>query len=339
MTVDELFVSDTIDTTDSIINDAIINISQLLINSYYITKALHLLDNKPDISKHNLNFPVYLGNYAMLCKMRWGGFVVAPTWNIDVAPGAIKNGIIESHITKFISDILKPGYKTVNVGANFGYYTCLHANKAGSEDHVFSFEANPVMFIYLLRTLYYGGIIHRVSAYHRAVSNTIDELVPINFDYQFIGSGSVEPQSNLPQIPETMGNSSFWQPDNVNFILDDNSKFNLKGLYNKISVPTTTLDKIINEPIDLIQIDAEGSEAKILLGAEHIIKISNNIKIIFEWGVIQYNKRSEDYRNICIHSFLKLYNLSFSFHKILLDGTLSPAINSSYLLNDAEFGD
>ena len=36
-----------------------------------------------------------LGANMLLVKLQFGGYVVVPTWNIDVATGIVKDGIIE----------------------------------------------------------------------------------------------------------------------------------------------------------------------------------------------------------------------------------------------------
>jgi len=285
--------------------------------------------------------PIYLGNNLMLCQMKWGGWVVAPTYNIDVAVGAIRDGCIEIATTQFIKDNLSYGDYYINVGANFGYYTSLAGNIVGNKGFVYSYEANPVMFAILLRTIFYAGIPDRIKAFNRAVSNCADKTVELFFDYQFIGGGTVV----LNNTPSLYDNNLIWDMENVKELLHDDGSFIGKGLYSKADVKTTTLDlTVTHQYINMIQCDAEGSEPFILLGARDIISRSKKIKIIFEWHATSYQRRDSTYKETVHELWDFLKSEGFQIRKILpcLQSSkvnLSEAMTFHEMTQLAEHGD
>ena len=240
--------------------------------------------------------PVYLGRDLMLCQMRWGGWVVCPTWNVDVAVGLIRDGIIEEALTRFVMQNVSKGDTFVNVGANFGYYTVLAAKLIEAQGKVYSFEANPIVFSVLLKTMYYAGFVDRINLYNRAVSNKDGEDLYMDFDYQFIGAGSI---MYCKEVCDS--NNEFWNKDNLKYILDENGKYCEKySIYNKIHTKTVSLDTVLSdETVDWILCDAECAEPLIMLGAKKLISNSSNVKIVFEWGSRNYSGfggLGEDYR-------------------------------------------
>jgi hypothetical protein len=69
----------------------------------------------------------YLGRARMLVKTVWAGWLKVPTFNMDVAVGAIRYGIIEPWTTWAAQELIRPRCVYVNVGSNFGYYVALWA--------------------------------------------------------------------------------------------------------------------------------------------------------------------------------------------------------------------
>ena len=56
----------------------------------------------------------------LLVEASWGGFMVVPTFNLDVAIGVVRDGVIEPWTTRLVQDLLRPGDIYLNAGANFG---------------------------------------------------------------------------------------------------------------------------------------------------------------------------------------------------------------------------
>jgi hypothetical protein len=96
----------------------------------------------------------YLGRDRMLVKTAWGGWLEVPTFNMDVAVGAMRDGIIEPWTTRAVQELLRPGSVYVNVGSNFGYYVALAGAIVGDTGKVVAVEPNPYVIPYLLRNLF-----------------------------------------------------------------------------------------------------------------------------------------------------------------------------------------
>ena len=70
----------------------------------------------------------------------------------------------------------------------------------------------------------------------------------------------------------------------------ENTEWYKEGAYHKVSVPTKTLNQCnyFNGSIDLIKLDAQGSELDIIKGGEDIIK--NAKFVLIEVSLLQYNE-------------------------------------------------
>ena len=54
------------------------------------------------------------------------------------------DGFWESWITLFFARNVRPGMTVIDVGANFGYYTCVFADAVGASGRVIAIEPAPV---------------------------------------------------------------------------------------------------------------------------------------------------------------------------------------------------
>lgn len=285
------------------------------------------------------NEKIYIGRDLIVCRQQWGGWVVCPTWNMDVAVGSIRDGVIEESVTKFVMQNLHIGDNFINVGANFGYYVSLGGNIVGPTGHVWGFEANPEIFRVLIKTLFYSGVINHTTVYNRAVSNINDKELEFFFDYQFLGGGrhpaysiGVENDQNL-----------FWDSCDINSLLEENGKFLLKGLYSHFFQKTITLDSVIaTKKIDFLLCDAETAEPYVILGAQDIIKRSEKIKIVFEYTSINYKEGTKQQQEAIVNmlNFLKEYGFIIKIiQPNLVNGevVLSDPIDYQAMIHD-DFG-
>ena len=269
------------------------------------------------------NHCLYLGNGEILTRTKWGGYIVVPSYNIDVAVGIIRDGIIEPWTTRLVQELLKEGQTYVNVGSNFGYYTSLGGRIVGSKGKVFSYEANPYVFPFLMKTIYYSGIPNIVTAFLRAALDKSNDTIDFDFDFQYIGGGHVDFSDKNKNICN-IDTSLFWEHDSIPLLLDKNGMWvKGKGLLKTTKVKTVTLDDTIkNENIDLIQCDAESSEPLIIIGSKKIISRSPNCKIIFEWSDYSFENGSSDYKDSSREMWSFLCNCDFNIRRLI------PKINS-----------
>ena len=151
-------------------------------------------------------------------------------------------------ITVSASGEVKSKPTVVEIGANVGYFTTLLGRLVGGQGCVRAFEANPALFDLLTENIDINGLVPFVRAEPMLVCDTCGER-QINLLERHHGSGSM---------------LSFG---------DD-----FLALYHErkttVAVPATTLDEYWRgeaRAIDLVKMDAEGSEPMIVEGMHNIL--------------------------------------------------------------------
>ena len=276
-----------------------------------------------------------LSNHEMLVELSWGGYVVVPTYNLDVSIGAIRDGIIEPWTTETVMNNVFPGQRVINVGANFGYYSALLGRLVGNLGTVFSIEANPYLLSYLIKSIYYNGTPNQTKIFSFAAWNAKENIV-LEFNPAFIGGGSV---INGTTQANTEIEKALWTQSNLSDLV---SMPNCEWLQNdrsiSVDVPTRPLDEIIPAPIDFMLMDGEGSEPYVILGMEKVLKDSPNFKFISEWSPAYLN-RGSDYRAKVRLMIELLGSLGFQAQHInpqgFPDWSLGPRFKPEELLNQA----
>ncbi len=204
---------------------------------------------------------VYLGNNKALTKTIWGQKIFVDTRDVSLTPHILVDGYWEMWITNVLLNVLKEGMTVVEVGANVGYYTLLVASKIGKHGKCFAFEANPEIFELLFRNVEVNGFLDRVILVNKAVANRTGWL-------------------KFHKYHRHMGSSSITLPDRrtLENILDD---------IEMIDVEVVSLDDYFSGKsvtIDILKMDAEGSEPLILKGARELLRCNSNLIIIMEWA-------------------------------------------------------
>lgn len=183
-----------------------------------------------------------------------GHKILVFTKDFGIAPHIIANGIWETNIEGAILRLIEPGSTVVEVGCNIGYHTLAMAQTVGDNGHVYGFEANPKLFTLLHWSLDLNGLRPRTTLFNHAVTDKIGE---VRFDYDPIAAGGGHVVT----------------------------KDHREGP-NAITTKSEPLDKTLGklESIDLIRMDAEGSEPLIIAGAVELIGRSPKLRIVTEWS-------------------------------------------------------
>lgn len=220
----------------------------------------------------------------LLVRTLYGFQMVVPGWNVDVGIGIVRNGIIEPWTNAVVLDLLRRGDHFINVGANFGYYAALAAQRVEREGKVYAVEANPVVFPYLVKTAYWSGFPDVIRMFNCAAAGPAmhGKQVEFLFDPQFIGGGSM----GSPGSPPRPFGDCFWSKDNIHEALGPHREFIAKGVFASIQAECQTLDSFIptTAPIRAMLIDAEGSECHVIAGAKETIRRCPNMSIVMEWA-------------------------------------------------------
>ena len=153
--------------------------------------------------------------------------------------------------------------KVIDVGANYGYYTLLSARCIGEKGCVYSFEPNPGTFEVLKKNIevnYAGSI---VKAHQLAVLDSRKEI-ELHVLRKFQGSTSQFTPELVPE-PDT--------PPEQRPLVD-----------------AAPLDEIVQDKVDLIKIDAEGSEPLVFEGMKGILSRNPELIIFMEINVPMIRK-------------------------------------------------
>ncbi len=258
---------------------------------------------------------LYLGNDEVLTRTVHGYYMVVPGYNIDVAVGLVRDGIIEPWTSNVVRHILKPGDVYINVGANFGYYTLLGAQLVGRQGTVYAIEANPHVFTYLVKSVYWGGYPDVVKAYNVAAYSSDGDELTLQFDPQFIGGGSVMAGHDFGGTLH----ASLWRGENIRQTLDAHNRFAHRGLFCTVHIDSTKLDTLIGDQVSprLLHMDIEGAEADALLGAAQMLAQHPDLEIIVEWLGTRLDEEFAGPKYRQVARFLS--SLGFKFYRIETD--------------------
>jgi len=253
------------------------------------TMDMHLHNSQASEPVQRLPAPVKerrilpLFENELLVETKRGYLMVVPSWNLDVAIGIVRDGVIEPWTNEVFASMFGRGDTVVNVGANFGYYSFLAGHQVGGQGKVFAIEANPHVYRYLLKGIFWSGLPGIVQAFLCAAVSPDMEEKQISFlcDPQFIGGGNMFSKTETVDSLEL----GHWSGLNVHKVVDEERRFVPKGIMTEITAEGRTVDRITrNEPsIKAMLIDAEGSESYVIGGAKQIISRSPNLEIIMEW--------------------------------------------------------
>lgn len=169
----------------------------------------------------------------------------------------------EPQTTRYLLSRLARGETFVDIGANHGYFTVLAALRVGAMGKVFAFEPHPGALKRLQDHLAVNAVSARVQAADFAFSDADADAVDF-----FVGDA-----------PNTHAYSSLVPS---RFALDQG----WLSLGHKVSIRTKTFDRWFNASglrhIDMIKIDVEGAEEKVLGGMRETLAHRPPARIICE---------------------------------------------------------
>jgi FkbM family methyltransferase len=166
----------------------------------------------------------------------------------------LRDGYWESWITKAILDYIKPEMTCVDIGAHYGYYTVLMAERT---ERVIAFEPNEETFQLLARTLQLNQI--------------------RNVELSCIALSDVSRQEQLHMSESYSGASTIMPPVNgMRHVMGEPG-------YSTRMVQTMTLDAaLFDRPVDFIKCDAERAEPLIWRGMTKTWKANPKLVVCLE---------------------------------------------------------
>ncbi len=208
----------------------------------------------------------YLGRGLGLTRLNLGRLLFVDTRDEHVCAGIIAHGLWEDWGTAVVSALLRPGARVVEIGANVGYYTIVMAGRVGPEGHVTALEANPRLVRLIAKSVQVNGFGDRVSLIGRAAMETPGVVDFVAF----------RTNSGGGHVPAVVGAAYDVEPDEIE----------------RFQVEAVRLDDLACGRVDMIRIDAEGSEPFILRGAEALLKANPDVVICMEWSRPQIDSRT-----------------------------------------------
>jgi FkbM family methyltransferase len=161
---------------------------------------------------------------------------------------ALENKSYEDGTTRLFRDLIKPDMTVVDIGANVGYYTLIAGRLVGPKGRVFAFEPAPETFDLLSRCV---------------ATNRLDNVEAVQ--------AAVAEKSGTAKL--------FLSPDPITHSLYG------KGELGSVEVPMISLDSFLRGHggrVDVVKIDVEGGELKVIEGMRETIRLSPGLKIFTE---------------------------------------------------------
>ncbi len=231
----------------------------------------------------------YLGDSVGVALTHFGRKIFLPGADFGMTPNIALHGRWEPHVEQTLRALLKPGMQVAEVGANVGFHTLVMAEAVGATGHIHAFEPYPKVARLLRHTLRINRFAERVTLHEAAALHEAGEMT-FAVDPDHAGSAHLAIPVALPDYSE------------------------------RFTVPALRLDDVLAElpALDLLRMDAEGTEGLALIGAQALIERSPRLVVIAEWSPAMLAPRGD-----VAELTAWLVSLGFRFRRIERDGLLT----------------
>jgi FkbM family methyltransferase len=197
-------------------------------------------------SCRSLARPVYLGEYAALCRVLGVFKLFVDTRDIGFACQLLLEGFWEPELTLCVARYLRPGMTAIDVGANYGYYTLLMGELVGAEGSVYSVEPNPRAAAMLRRSVDLNGMATRTTVIEAA-------------------AGAADDGEVLLYVPHN-------EPKNASIVVGADSAPPDSGTLHHVAQVTVDNVAARAKRVDFIKIDVEGTEEAVIAGLGKVLR-------------------------------------------------------------------
>ncbi|CAE6869656.1 hypothetical protein R69746_08323 [Paraburkholderia aspalathi] len=225
----------------------------------FVDKNLHISSIHHDLYSKRSARPYYpLNDGWALTTLDSGQPFFVNTEDRNVAPWIIMGGHWETNVERVMMSYVSPGMTALDIGAHFGYYTVKIGSKIGSSGRLYSFEPNPEVNAMCLENIKINGLASHVTLHKFAL-------------------GDSEASALLTRSHSNMASA--------NLIGEQDPDYS-------VEVQVKRLDDVIPADcsVDLIKLDAEGYEKRILDGAAATLLRSPQCAIMIELGLDRWEK-------------------------------------------------
>ncbi len=191
-----------------------------------------------------------------------------------IVPNLIADGVYEPEVSRFVVANVKETDHCLDVGANFGYYTCIMAKRAW-KGRVVAVEADPQTWL-LLRDNIYANWCERVaSALNIAAADRVGML-------RLFRRKSRSGNTSIIEI-DSEALAAYGEPPATPFSIE--------------SMPIDSLLPKFDGRIDIVKIDVEGAEPLAFRGVSQTVGSNRLIKFVVEWSPGQMQAAGFDVGN------------------------------------------
>jgi len=189
----------------------------------------------------------------------------------------------EPELSKFILNSVTSDTVFVDVGANFGYFTCLAASRIGRDGKgkVISIEPNPAMERLLQKNCRINWSLSPIDIHECAMGERAGSVHLVVPQGRAANAAIVTRLANAGE--------------------------------ERLSVAAQSLDDLLEgAAVDLIKVDVEGFETAVLRGAHNTIRNCNTIHVVLEWSLSQMEAagfRADDLLKVFSEQHLDAYHL------------------------------
>ena len=223
-------------------------------------------------------------------KVKIGKYFLFLNPNDPVVSGAIFFNVYEKNESHFIKSICFEGMNILDIGANVGYYTALFSQLAGDKGSVIAIEPDLESYKYLSKSI--NSFNYKNVLSFRLAASDIKQKLPL-----FISK-------------ENRG---------------DNRLYSTNQKRNSIMVDCITVDELLEENkienLDLIKIDVQGYEPKVLKGMLNIVKSSKKLMLLSEFwpkGMLQAGESPKNFLTMLRKMQFQLFELKKNGFLVLL---------------------
>lgn len=134
----------------------------------------------------------YLGNQRGLTRLASGEPFFVNTRDHGISSWIIMGGTWENFVDNILSQIVRPGDRVLDAGANQGYYTIRLGTIVGPEGRVFAFEPNPELYELLETNVDINAYQGRCRIFRQALGAE-PGTAELGFSYNNMGAGTISP--------------------------------------------------------------------------------------------------------------------------------------------------
>lgn len=280
-----------LDTLAGLISQLVVNAGgQAQVNQRLAERLMAIERQLLSAGSSRQHFAVYVGDHVALTWALDRYKMYVDTRDKAIAVHLLTEGGWEPDVTRLLASTVKRGMKVVDVGANVGYFSLLLADRAGPDGMLWAFEPDPRNYELLSWNLDVNGFTPWSRPYQLAA---FDRRTQVRFWQNPINFGG---HSVLTGDSGEVGGSV-------------------------IQVDAAPLDDVISAPVDVMKIDAEGSEPFIWEGMRQTVERSPNLRVLLEFDPLQIRGKGREPQDF----LCRIRQDGFRIHRIRHDASLHPA--------------